>query len=304
MNSNKDDLTPETEDAPAPKHHPKLASVTMSIGVVVALTTVIVCSYLLFSLFKGSLDQETIEALAPKTGVEETAEPENGIAETNTPPPIIETEQKPQAEVQALPPLPDLNNSDEKVREAAMSLNNTEGWSDWVTTDEAIRKLVVVVDNLAAGKIARKHLPVPKPKAVFRSTEDGINYYLDPTGFERYTPYVRLFKNIDTAMTARLYQRYSPLLEEAFAELGYADRSFHDTLLQAFDVLLQAPVINGKVELVRPSVYYKFLDPALEKSPDVHKQLIRMGPQNTQDIQLKIQELKTALSGANEQHQG
>lgn len=294
------DLTPEVEDAPEHDQHSKMVPVIRSIGVVLALTAVIVCSYLLFNLFKDTLEPPETD----KPVVQETSAPVSTAGQISETMPEAPIETKPSAEQKASQkpiPLPDLNKSDEEVRSAAITLNPSEEWVGWVTTEEALRKFVVVVDNLAAGKIAQKYLPMPKPDTKFRSTLDGINYYLDPTSFERYTPYVRLFKNIDTDMTVNVYQHYSPLLEEAFAELGYGERSFHDTLLQAFDVLLQAPVIKGNIELIRPSVYFKYLDPALENSSAVHKQMIRMGPQNTQDLQFKIQELKTALSKANEQ---
>lgn len=294
------DLTPEVEDAPKHDQHAKMVPIIRSIGVVLALTAVIVSSYLLFNLFKDTLPPpETDKPVAQETDalVSSNAQISETMAET----PDVEEYPEEQASSPKPTPLPDLNKSDEEVRSAAITLNPAEEWAGWVTTDEALRKFVVVVDNLAAGKIAQKYLPLPKPETKFRSTLDGINYYLDPTGFERYTPYVRLFKNIDTDMTVKVYQHYSPLLEEAFAELGYGDRSFHDTLLQAFDVLLQAPVIKGNIELIRPSVYFKYLDPALENSSAVHKQMIRMGPQNTQDLQFKIQELKTALRKTNEQ---
>lgn len=293
-------LTPEAEDAPEYEQHAKMLPLIRSVGVVLALTAVVVCSYLLFNLFKDTLEPpKTDKPVAQETDAPvSTAEQ---ISETMAETPDVAERLEEQTATPKPVPLPDLNKSDEEVRSAAIALNPAKEWAGWVTTDEALRKFVVVIDNLAAGKIAQKYLPLPKPETKFRSTLDGINYYLDPTSFERYTPYVRLFKNIDTDMTVNVYQHYSPLLEEAFAELGYGERSFHDTLLQAFDVLLQAPVIRGNIELIRPSVYFKYLDPALENSSAVHKQMIRMGPQNTQDLQFKIQELKTALSKTNEQ---
>ena len=89
-------------------------------------------------------------------------------------------------------------------------------------------------------------------------------------------------------------------MEQAFAELGYANRSFHDTLMQAFEVLLSAPIVKGDIELVRPSVFYKFADPDLERALPAHKQLFRMGPENTRKLQAKIRQLQTALSPTNQ----
>ena len=44
------DLTPEVEDAPKHDQHAKMVPIIRSIGVVLALTAVIVSSYLLFNL--------------------------------------------------------------------------------------------------------------------------------------------------------------------------------------------------------------------------------------------------------------
>lgn len=284
------DLHYETEQPQPQPSSQKFVPALLSTGVVLALTAIIVCSYLLFNLFRDSLDP--LEPVQPQQQEALATETNEQIA-TQIAPPTAEA-----APAQTAAPLPELNDSDEEVRSAAISLNPSEQWAGWVTTDEALRKFVVVIDNLAQGKIARKHLPMPKPEQKFKTSKDGINFYLDPASFERYAPYVRLVKNIDTEMTVKIYQHYSPLLEEAFAELGYPDQTFHATLLKAFDVLLDAPVINTPIELIRPSVHYKFIDPTLEKSPAAHKQLIRMGPTNTQELQLKIRQLKMALSKA------
>jgi len=267
-------------------------TIIRSIGVVVSLVTVVVCSYLLFNLFKDNLEVPVIDALEQQFSNEPVVSPEIDIST-----PL--TEQIPAAEIaEPAPqiPLPELNNSDEEIQQAGRKLNPALKWADWITTEEAIRKFVVVIDNLAQGKIAKKYLPIPKPEHKFKHRDDGIKVFLDPAGFERYTPYISLFENIDNQMASALYQRYLPLMEQAFAELGYPDRNFHVTLIQAFDVLLNTPIMEEEIELVRPSVLYKFAYPTLENASAAHKQLIRMGPDNTRWLQEKIQQLKTALS--------
>jgi len=263
-----------------------------SVGVVIALVTVVVCSYLLFNLFKDSIEVPTIDELEQLT----SSEPPMVVPETIEQPTVqMDEAAKPETSQPPLP-LPKLNDSDKEIQHAASKLNPALKWADWITTEEAIRKFVVVIDNLAQGKIAKKYLPIPKPEHKFKHTEDGIKVYLDPAGFERYTPYISLFESVDNEMASALYQRYSPLMEQAFDELGYPNRNFHDTLMQAFDVLLNAPIMEEEIELVRPSVLYKFAYPTLEKSPAAHKQLIRMGPDNTRRLQGKVQQLKTAFS--------
>jgi len=271
-------------------------AIIRSLGVVVSLVAIVVCSYLLFNLFKDS-----VEIPLPDQSEQQQAQTEEEqkpiSAETSAQPTTAAVSQAAPEVTQ--PPLPELNDSDKEIRSAASKLNQALKWADWITTDEAIRKFVVVIDNLATGKIAAKYLPIPKPNQRFKSSQEGVKTYLDKASFERYNPYVSLFENIDNDMASALYQRYSPLMEQAFAELGYADRSFHDTLMQAFDVLLSAPIVNDDIELIRPSVIYKFADSTLERALPAHKQLIRMGPKNTQKLQAKIRQLQAVLSPAN-----
>lgn len=264
-----------------------------SVGVVVSLVAVVICSYLLFNLFKGTLEVPALDSAEQQTITEQTAPPIDTIeqSQVQTTQPTSPANNKP-----APPPLPNLNDSDIEIQQAASKLSQSLKWADWITTEEAIRKFVVVIDNMAQGKIAKKYLPIPKPEHKFTHSEAGIKVFLDPAGFKRYTSYISLFESIDNDMAVELYQRYSPLMEQAFSELGYPDRNFHDTLMQAFDVLLNAPVMEEQIELVRPNVLYKFAYPSLESAPAVHKQLIRMGPENTRRLQQKAQQFKTALS--------
>jgi len=279
-----------------PKSATRIA-IIRSLGVIISLVVIVVCSYLLFNLFKDSVD-------IPLPGLENqqkthVAPPESVSPAESSAQPDANSLPQPVSKVNQ-PVLPKLNDSDKEIREAASQLNPALKWAEWITTDEAIRKFVVVIDNLATGKISRKYLPIPKPELKFKSSQTGVKEYIDTRSFERYGPYISLFENIDNTMAAALYQHYSPLLEQAFAELGYTDRNFHNTLMQAFNVLLSAPIINADIELVRPSVFYKFADPELEQALPAHKQMIRMGPENARKLQNKIRQLQTALNPANQ----
>jgi len=268
-------------------------TIVRSVGVVASLVAVVICSYLLFNLFKDSLEVPALDDAEQQSITEQTVAPTETIDQSQ-----LQTTQSPlPADSEpAQPPLPNLNDSDIEVQQAAGKLTPSLKWADWITTEEAIRKFVVVIDNMAQGKIAKKHLPIPKPEHKFKHSEGGIKVFLDPAGFKRYTPYISLLESVDNEMASELYQRYSPLMEQAFGELGYPGRNFHDTLMQAFDVLLNAPIMEEQIELVRPNVLYKFAYSTLESAPAVHKQLIRMGPENTRRLQQKIQQFKTALS--------
>ena len=193
--------------------------------------------------------------------------------------------------------LPALDYSDDEVLDALSSLSPVLDWYIWLYTDEVVRKFVTAIDNLAAGKIANKSISIPKPAKAFKGTEVADKQFVDPATYERYNAYADIFEALDNDDLVAVYSYYFPLLEEAYLELGYPeDRRFHGTMIQSIDMILSAPVINGEIELVpRTSVLYKYADPSLESLPEVHKQLLRMGPRNTMIIQTKLGALKQAL---------
>ena len=198
-------------------------------------------------------------------------------------------------------PLPPLDQSDDRVLEELAELSPQMEWYIWLYTDEVIRKFVTVIDNISVGTVAQKYISIPNPSTRFQSVEKDGSLYLDTASYQRYNVYTDMFISLDNADLVAIYQRYSPLLEQAFDQLGYPDKmSFNNRLLLAIDELLKAPVLESDIELERPTpVIYKFADPSLERLPDAHKQLIRMGPRNTRLIQQKLASLKPLLQDLN-----
>ncbi|MDC0004652.1 DUF3014 domain-containing protein, partial [Porticoccaceae bacterium] len=94
---------------------------------------------------------------------------------------------------------------------------------------------------------------------------------------------------------AQMFHFTRPLLETAFAEMGYRSRQMDGIILQAIDNILDTPIIVERIELTRDSVAYKFSDPDLEALLPLQKQLLRTGPENTQRIQQQAMALKEAL---------
>jgi hypothetical protein len=67
-------------------------------------------------------------------------------------------------------------------------------------------------------------------------------------------------------------------------------------MVEVIDHLLVGPEVKGPIELLRPSVYYKFADPALEDRSVGQKALIRMGPENAAIVQAKLRDLRQRIA--------
>ncbi len=278
-------------DEPAPSTLP--AGVLYG-AAAVALALLIAIGFYLFS----DRTAETVEAPAAPAVASPAADPQAAAVEPAPPEPTVaeptfaeQAEAEPEPEV-VLPPL---NNSDAEVREVMASV--AADLPQWLVPDELIRKFVLAVNNTSGGELARKYPPIVPPRQAFVATRVAPQRYTLPrASYRRYDPYTRLLAAIDMQMVARLYRQYYPLLQEAHQELGQSKNSFHATLLKAIDHLLTAPVIEDELPLVRTSVLYKYADADLEKLPDTHKLLLRMGPDNTRQLKTALGELKAALA--------
>ena len=163
-----------------------------------------------------------------------------------------------------------------------------------LVTDDVIRRGVVFIDNLAQGKVAKKHNPVIKPQESF-SVSEGDILTIDPNSYERYTPYVKVFTSMSAAQVVRLYEEYKPLINDAYTEIGYGDDEFKQTLNDAIDLLLDTPEPEGALPLLRDSVTYQYAFSEWEQLPAAQKQLLRMGPENMKKVKGALRNIKAQL---------
>jgi len=221
-------------------------------------------------------------------------EPEPAVTEPEPEPVVVDTapERTPEP-VPEVEPLPTLNESDEVVVARMDELLSDQVMSLMVT-DDLIRRGVVYVDNIAKGKVALSHAPVERPKESFKVIEGDI-LTIDPNSYERYTPYVKLFTSLSAAQVIRMYDEYKPLINEAYAEIGYEGDAFTGTLEEAIDVLLDTPEPKGDMPLVRNSVTYQYAYSEWENLPDAQKQLLRMGPENMKKVKAALRNIKAKL---------
>ena len=226
--------------------------------------------------------------VAPEIGAvaEEPARPSEDVSLEET------TEEGPSLE------LPSLDGSDVLVRELAAALSANPQFTSWLVNEDLVRRFVVAVDNIAEGETPRVHLGFMAPKSDFKAWESDGSLHVSPASYRRYDAITEAFVSLDSEGSIELYRRLEPLVQEAYRDLGYPQRSFEDVLRRAAKVVLDTPEITGPVELETAVRSYRFADPQLEGLDPIQKQLLRFGPRNVDRIQAKVRALILALDAS------
>ena len=236
-----------------------------------------------------SSEPMTLES-APEPETEEVAPVTQETDSSNTNTSVV-----PEPEVIA-DPVPALAESDTFVQQKVLALINNNVVASSLVQQDLARQFVVFVDNLAQGELTRKVSPIKGPEKLFTVSEITNKVYLNPEGFHRYDAYVDSIVKMDEQSLMATYKQMTPMLEEAFSELGYSNAKFNDRMLQAIKLLLAAPIIEDPIELSSISVNYQFFDPNLEALPSAQKLLIRMGPENTRKLKVALRKLENQLA--------
>ena len=218
----------------------------------------------------------------------------------SAPEPEAEPQVKPQQKLVSKPPqLPDIDNSDDFIRDRLLLINSKPEFSTWVKTDDLVRRTASYFDGLSNGVILSKILPLTPPEGKFATHKSDGSIWLNAGNYERYDRTINAIANTDMASIAKMFHFSRPLLETAFSEMGYNPRQMDGIVLQAIDMVLATPIIIEPIKLTRESVIYKFADPALEALPPIQKQLLRTGPENTKHLQQQATALRNALLNPN-----
>jgi hypothetical protein len=271
------------------------------------LLLLIIAAGLVYYFYFRKAEGVPSEALPPPvpavSEAPDVAEPEPA-PEDETPPPKPTVEEAP-VEVEALPPLPQ---SDDEALETAEELLGEDPVRTYLVTEGVIPRLVAAVDALTLEELPKNILPVRGPGGEFEAEEIGLSdrinpetglpepqYVVDAANFERYTGQVEVFESMDTRALAERYQRYYPLLQQSYRELGYPEGEFQDRLLVVIDHLLTTPEPERPVQLLKPEAFYEFADPELESLSAGQKVLIRIGPSNAARVKDKLREIREAI---------
>jgi Protein of unknown function (DUF3014) len=193
--------------------------------------------------------------------------------------------------------LPDLLGSDDYVRQMLAKLAPALG--EWLKTDQLVRRYVVITHDFAQGQRISKHFSFLRFDEPFAVIQDENSVYIAPKSYKRYDNLAQIIQAIDAKAAVVIYQKLRPLMLQVFAEFRYPnDITLENIVQKAAGEIVAAPVLDGQIALVRPSVLYKFADPKLEALNPVQKQMIRMGAANTRIFQAKCREFLVALAKA------
>ena len=191
--------------------------------------------------------------------------------------------------------VPALDESDPLVRTLALALSKKPAVVAWLATEGLIRNFAEVVANIADGRTPARLLAPLHPVGRFRVIEREGHLYVDPRSYDRYVDFADAVGGVDPPGAARLYATLKPRIEEAYHELGGSPQSFDQPLEEAIVTLLDTPVVEGRGRLRPKGIGYAYFDERLENLTNAQKQLLRMGPRNTQIIQKKLRAIGLAL---------
>ena len=235
-------------------------------------------------------EQPVVQALIERPPVPEAIIPE--------PAPIETAESLPEVREQVVktqPKLPSLDNSDNFLRDRMLLIKHKPELQTWLNADDLVRRSASYLDGLARGNTLSKIFPLTAPEGSFAMHSDGDIIWLNAGNYERYNATVAVLTSFDMQSLGQIFHFIRPLLEAAFAEMGYRPRQMDGIILQSIDNILATPIIAEPIKLTRDSVAYKFADPELEALLPIQKQLLRAGPENTQRLQQQALLLKEAL---------
>jgi hypothetical protein len=191
--------------------------------------------------------------------------------------------------------LPPLDASDAFVRKLVSGLSSRPELASWLVSDKLVHRFVVSVVDVADGRSPEDQLGFLAPRQPFRARTSADGLVVDPASYRRYDALTATFVALDDAGVARLYKELSPLMEEAYQDLGLHGGTFQSALARAFGRLLAVSFPAEPPALVHSSVPYSFASPALENLSPAAKHLLRFGPTNGRKVQAKLRELAAAM---------
>ncbi|UTA46326.1 DUF3014 domain-containing protein [Simiduia sp. 21SJ11W-1] len=231
---------------------------------------------------------ETVAVPVQPAPIERMPEPAAQAQEAPDPAAQKQIEQKPKL----LPVAPSINESHEYIVAVVNSLSPS--LTQWLVSEELLRKWVILIDQIADGSLSQKHLPVSYEMAPFAIEGNAKSAAIARENYARATPLVKAFTQIKPEVLVAYYRHWQPLLDKAYAELGKSG-TFEERVMQAIRQMQSVPQAPQDAEIHASPVMYKYVDPAFEKAPALHKWMWRLGPENQSNIKSYLTQVKLAL---------
>lgn len=273
---------------------------------IIIMILLIVSAILAWQLLKDDSQDEQKQQEAPAVIeepkiIEEVVVPE-ATPEEIIPEPVAEevVYEPEEPEVEII--LPALDESDSWIQTKLSSLTWRKELLKLVINEDMIRRFVVFTDNFAQGSLAYEHSPFVTPNASFsvlELKEEGMNelsLFWDEKTTRRFSLYVDLLRSIDSDTLVTWYMEAKPLVDQAYAELGYPDEDFTEVLQAAITRVLDMEIPREPIELVQPSVMYKYKSEKLESLEDTDKLLLRLGKDNLLVIKSVLLEINEKIT--------
>ncbi|NQZ20452.1 MAG: DUF3014 domain-containing protein [Colwellia sp.] len=268
---------------------------------IIAVIIVIVIAVSVGLYFSNSPTKEPIEIIKPviETVIEPEVTPEPEVIEQPEET-ALPAETETVAEVEPVVVLPTLDESDAWIQEKLPSFTWRKELLKLVINQDMIRRFVVFTDNFSQGNLAYEHSPLIKPSTKFSANEiktgASSDWQWDETATRRFTLYVDLLRSFDSETLVQYYFEMKPLIDQAYTELGYQDDDFTDVLHDAITRVLDMEIPQEPLDLVRPSVMFRYKDAEIESLDDSDKLLLRLGKENLLVIKSVLLEINERLA--------
>ena len=185
--------------------------------------------------------------------------------------------------------------ADTYARETIEIVNGGKALAQFVAGDYIVERAVAIIDALRRGEVPYKLLPVGRPSKSFPVSDDGLRVTMDPSGFSRYDGFAQWVNGIDMIAIVKLLDEYEQIATEALSRMGVGDFDIRSAVLAATTEILATPIAPQSAELMKRESNWVYVDPELEALSSLQKQVLRMGPENSEIIQKKARELRGAV---------
>jgi hypothetical protein len=196
----------------------------------------------------------------------------------------------------AIPPVT-LETSDEELRNGLSTQSTSVLLSTALANENLIERSVSVVDSLSRGALPFKALPITPPSEKFSVLTVDDQDYMNTESYHHYDSYAQTIGELDTQTLTSNFNRFRPLLEQAYAGLGYPAQDFDNALIRTLDRVLATPQLREPIALKKKESVYIYADTQVEQLTEMQKLLLRMGPDNLALIQAQAKDLREALLG-------